>query len=124
VHARATTPAFFTKEKSESAAPVSEDRANGDMESRNATPNAQRAAPSPREQAKPIAITRDLIRDVQRQLNDLAAAGLAVDGIWGKHTSTALKDYQEKHGLAASGQLNRPTLAALGVSPAQQTAGR
>jgi peptidoglycan hydrolase-like protein with peptidoglycan-binding domain len=38
------------------------------------------------------------------------------DGIMGPKTQAALKEFQEKQGIQASGQLDQKTLAALGVS--------
>ncbi|HET8748111.1 MAG TPA: peptidoglycan-binding domain-containing protein, partial [Ramlibacter sp.] len=48
----------------------------------------------------------------------LSAAGHEVqpDGIMGPKTQAALKEFQQKQGLQASGQLDQQTLAALGVS--------
>lgn len=42
-------------------------------------------------------------------------ANLKVDGRMGKGTRAALKDYQEKNGLKATGRLDKPTRAKLGL---------
>lgn len=50
--------------------------------------------------------------------NALTGKGYTVkaDGIWGKKTRAALKDFQKKNGLKATGHPDAKTLAALGVT--------
>jgi peptidoglycan hydrolase-like protein with peptidoglycan-binding domain len=55
------------------------------------------------------------IKQVQEKLK-AAGYDVQVDGIMGPKTQAALKEYQQKQGLQASGQLDQQTLAALGVS--------
>jgi peptidoglycan hydrolase-like protein with peptidoglycan-binding domain len=59
--------------------------------------------------------SQETVKQVQEKLS---AAGHEVqaDGIMGPKTQAALKQFQEKQGLQASGQLDQQTLAALGVS--------
>jgi peptidoglycan hydrolase-like protein with peptidoglycan-binding domain len=59
--------------------------------------------------------SQDTIKQAQEKLS---AAGHEVqaDGIMGPKTQAALKEFQEKKGLQASGELDQQTLAALGVS--------
>lgn len=59
--------------------------------------------------------SQETVKQVQEKLS---AAGHEVqpDGIMGPKTQAALKEFQEKQGLQASGQLDQQTLAALGVS--------
>jgi peptidoglycan hydrolase-like protein with peptidoglycan-binding domain len=58
----------------------------------------------------------ELVKQAQEKLS---AAGHDVgeaDGRMGPKTQAALKDYQEKKGLQASGKLDQQTIAALGVN--------
>lgn len=59
--------------------------------------------------------SQDTVKQVQEKLS---AAGHEVqaDGIMGPKTQAALKEFQQKQGLQASGKLDQQTLAALGVS--------
>jgi len=55
----------------------------------------------------------------QAALNQLGAdPPLVVDGIAGPLTSAAIRDFQSSHGLVGSGQLDDPTLQALGLEKA------
>jgi peptidoglycan hydrolase-like protein with peptidoglycan-binding domain len=40
---------------------------------------------------------------------------LAVDGIWGSHTTSALRDFQKKNGLEQTGQYNQATAHKLSI---------
>ena len=60
-------------------------------------------------------LSQETIKQVQEKLK-AAGYDVQVDGIMGPKTQAALKEYQQKQGLQASGQLDRQTLAALGVS--------
>ncbi len=42
-----------------------------------------------------------------------------VDGVWGPRTQAAVRPYQQKNNLNASGQLDQPTLASLNVGNGQ-----
>lgn len=55
------------------------------------------------------------VKELQSALNKAINAGLAVDGIFGKLTRTAVKDYQRAKGLVADGLAGRKTLTALGL---------
>jgi peptidoglycan hydrolase-like protein with peptidoglycan-binding domain len=56
----------------------------------------------------------DGIRAVQQAL------GLPVDGVFGKKTAAAVREFQEKHGLKADGVVGPATWQALGVPNAQR----
>lgn len=65
----------------------------------------------------PADLDRETIRAVQRAL---AAQGLTVgaaDGRWGDQTESAIGNFQRARGMPASGRLDAPTLAALGLLP-------
>jgi len=55
------------------------------------------------------------IRAVQRALNDRGYNAGPVDGQWGAETQDAVRRFQQSARLPATGELNQPTLAALGV---------
>ncbi|MCI0537238.1 MAG: DUF2272 domain-containing protein [Verrucomicrobiales bacterium] len=57
--------------------------------------------------------SRDYIRWVQRSLNKVLSLGLAVDGISGTFTRSAIRSFQQKQGLAADGVVGPRTEAAL-----------
>ena len=54
------------------------------------------------------------VKAIQEALNK-AGAKLKVDGLMGKGTHAALKEFQSKHGLKATGYANKATLKALDV---------
>jgi peptidoglycan hydrolase-like protein with peptidoglycan-binding domain len=55
----------------------------------------------------------EYMRWVQQSLNDVAGAGLAVDGIKGPRTTAAIRRYQQSRGLTADGIVGPNTEAAL-----------
>jgi peptidoglycan hydrolase-like protein with peptidoglycan-binding domain len=58
------------------------------------------------------------IRSVQQRLATSGAFRGAADGQWNAATQAALARFQQGRGLPATGQLNPPTLQALGLEPA------
>ena len=68
------------------------------------------------QQSQKQAQRSDIVKQAQQKLS---AAGHKVgkpDGILGPQTQKGLKEFQQSKGLEPSGQLNKETLAALGVS--------
>lgn len=63
----------------------------------------------------PMAVSSELVRNVQNTLSAKGVDAGPVDGIWGPRTHQALREFQERHDLETSGQLNAQTLAALGI---------
>jgi peptidoglycan hydrolase-like protein with peptidoglycan-binding domain len=65
---------------------------------------------------QPSDLSAEQIRLVQRSLVD---RGFAVDpgGTFDDRTRTALMDFQRARGLPATGELNQPTIDALGLDP-------
>jgi len=57
------------------------------------------------------------IRLIQRSLGEQGHSTGAVDGIWGKRTEEALRDFQRRQGLEPRGQPDVYTLAELGLLP-------
>jgi peptidoglycan hydrolase-like protein with peptidoglycan-binding domain len=56
------------------------------------------------------------IKQVQQKLKDQGHEVGPIDGIMGSKTQAGLKEFQSAKGLKATGQLDRETMAALGVS--------
>jgi len=68
-------------------------------------------------------ISPDTVFKVQQKLHDQGFyVRDNIDGRWGPKTSVAVQNYQRANGLQASGQLDQPTLAALGLAPSSQQA--
>ncbi len=60
----------------------------------------------------------DLVLRAQQRLHDQGFyVRNNVDGRWGPATSTALRNFQQANGMAATGQLDAPTKTALGLDP-------
>jgi peptidoglycan hydrolase-like protein with peptidoglycan-binding domain len=80
--------------------------------------SAQPASPTKAQAAviQPSDLSAEQVRLVQRSLID---RGFAVDpgGTFDDRTQTALMDFQRARGLPATGELNQPTIDALGLDP-------
>ena len=74
-------------------------------------PNEQQAGQYPARAA-----SERLVRNVQQALQDKGIEIGPVDGIWGPRTSAGVREFQQSQNLDGTGQLNAPTLAALGIS--------
>jgi murein L,D-transpeptidase YcbB/YkuD len=59
--------------------------------------------------------SRQEVEQLQQALNH-NGANIEADGVWGPRTSQALADYQQSHGLNASGILDSQTRGELGLS--------
>lgn len=60
------------------------------------------------------------IKDIQQALIDEGYDPGAVDGMWGNLTRAAVWNFQQENGMDPSGEVDRETLAALGVQLASQ----
>lgn len=58
---------------------------------------------------------REQVEQVQELLHEANLYTGAIDGILGPNTKTAIRQYQTKHGLPATGELDEATRKALGV---------
>jgi len=54
------------------------------------------------------------VKSVQEELNDHGYK-LAVDGVMGKHTRSAIRDFQQRNQIMVTGQLDEATLAKLSL---------
>lgn len=66
-------------------------------------------------QGAELGVSPATVRQIQEKLNERGYDVGPVDGNWGQKTQRAVMNFQEAQGLEATGQLNRSTLAALGV---------
>lgn len=60
-------------------------------------------------------LTPDTIKQVQQTLRQDGMYHARVDGVWGPASETALRSYQQKNNLNATGQLDQQTLASLNI---------
>jgi peptidoglycan hydrolase-like protein with peptidoglycan-binding domain len=58
---------------------------------------------------------KEHVKAAQQALKDKGHDPGSIDGVMGPKTQAALKDFQSKEGLKASGQLDTETMSALGV---------
>jgi hypothetical protein len=58
----------------------------------------------------------ELVRTVQRSLNDRGFDAGPADGQWGPNTEAAVRDFQQANGIAQTGNLDPRTINALGVA--------
>lgn len=98
--------------------------AGGQQQSSAAYPPSQ---PSPARQTtssvQTQALSPELVRNIQRSLNQRGYQAGPVDGVYGEATQQALGNFQRDQRLTASGQLDGQTLASLGVvSPSTRAA--
>ena len=87
------------------ASGASSPSASGDKQSRSASAGGQSQAGGD-----------ERIKHVQQKLKDQGHDAGPVDGVMGPKTQAALKEFQSAKGLKDSGQLDRETMAALGLS--------
>ncbi len=63
--------------------------------------------------------SREIVRSVQRTLNNRGFQAGPANGVMSQQTQAALKDFQKSENLQETGKLNPGTLAALGVPPGE-----
>ena len=86
--------------------------------------NKQSQSGMPTEQSAAQGQSQDsgTIRQAQEKLS-AKGHDVTADGVLGTKTQAAVKEFQEKEGIQASGQLDQETLAALGVNESSAGAG-
>jgi len=62
-------------------------------------------------------------QDLQRRLVEFGYDPGPIDGIWGRKTEAALKDFQRQRGLTSSGKIDEETKSALGLRTCNQNLG-
>lgn len=68
------------------------------------------------EQAATGQLAPDIVRDIQRGLNQRGYGAGSVDGVFGESTRAAVAEFQRDNGLPGAGRVDERTLAALGVT--------
>ncbi len=61
-------------------------------------------------------LTTDQIRQVQQKLDESGLHAGRADGVMGRETADALRDFQKQKGLQQTGRPDNETLSALGVN--------
>jgi peptidoglycan hydrolase-like protein with peptidoglycan-binding domain len=69
-------------------------------------------------------LSKDEIRQVQQSLDQKGFTVGQPDGVLGPETKNAIKEFQQKQGWNATGELDAQTLSALGVSTTGQAGGQ
>lgn len=77
--------------------------------------SAQPVAPT----TQAVPMSQDTVRQVQQALQQAGLYRARVDGVWGPATEAAVRSYQQKHNLNASGELDADTLASLNLGSNQ-----
>jgi peptidoglycan hydrolase-like protein with peptidoglycan-binding domain len=85
--------------------------AGGDMKNQ---PSASQDQPQQQQQSTAPGMDQSTIKQAQEKLSS-KGHDVQADGVLGPKTQAALKEFQEKEGIQASGRLDQETLAALGV---------
>lgn len=76
--------------------------------------------PQFRQQARQTqSVDPQFVQQVQRNLGEQGYHPGPIDGVWGNRTRAAVENFQRDKGIRQSGQLDRQTLAALGLDEAQ-----
>lgn len=82
-----------------------------------APPGPAPAAPAAAAPISGNGLSRTSVEAIQSRLRGLNFYSGTVDGIWGGSTAQAIERFQRSRGLQPDGQLNPPTVAALGLDP-------
>lgn len=72
------------------------------------------------QQAGAMKLDSKRVNEMQRALNEKGYAVGRVDGVVGPQTSNAIREFQRKEGLSATGQPDQQTLKALGIEVGDQ----
>jgi hypothetical protein len=94
---------------------------NQSSSNRNLPVNTQTATYSTPAQA--LSTASEDVRNIQRALNSLIGAGLSVDGRYGPLTTQAIRNFQSRVGLPATGVVDSATRARLFSGQASSSAG-
>ncbi|MGH6681802.1 MAG: peptidoglycan-binding domain-containing protein [Bradyrhizobium sp.] len=70
---------------------------------------------------QPSSLSKKEVRQIQMKLDKAGFNTKKVDGIWGRETADAMRDFQKSKNLPGNGELNQQTLAALGVNISNQS---
>lgn len=85
-------------------------------------PSSQSAQQDRQTSSQPQAQSPEVVKQVQQKLS-AEGQKVTADGKMGPQTQAALKEYQQKNGLQASGQIDQETLAKLGIESGSSATG-
>jgi len=89
--------------------------------SRSTPPTQTYASAQPNYGAQPTTeLTPDVIRQVQQTLQHDGMYQGRVDGVWGPGTQAGVRNFQQRHNLNVSGQLDQDTIAAMNLAGGAQ----
>jgi peptidoglycan hydrolase-like protein with peptidoglycan-binding domain len=74
-------------------------------------------ATQPAQLPAPMRLGPDAIRNVQQRLQQLGYYHGGLDGVWGPGMQSAVTSLQQNRGIQPTGQLNPPTVSAMGLDP-------
>ena len=94
----------------------------GGMTEQQMHPQSQALQDSPQAltgyQISPQQLSSSQVREIQQALEDRGDSSVSVNGEWGPDTEAALKSFQKSENMISqTGQLDFPTLLALGLDP-------
>ena len=98
--------------------------AGGDKQGQSgmSEPSARHEQPQQQSQKTAPGVEQGTIKQAQEKLSS-KGHDVQADGVLGPKTQAAVKDFQQKEGIQASGRLDEETLAALGVSESESGSG-
>jgi peptidoglycan hydrolase-like protein with peptidoglycan-binding domain len=79
-----------------------------------AAPSAGSTAPSSGERTASAPVTRDEVKDVQRELKTEGLYKGKIDGVVGPQTKEALSTYQKDHGMPQTAMIDQETAQRIG----------
>jgi peptidoglycan hydrolase-like protein with peptidoglycan-binding domain len=68
-------------------------------------------------------MSQEMVKQAQQALKDKGHDAGPVDGMWGPQTQQAVREFQQKEGIQATGRLDQKTLSALGMQEGTSAAG-
>jgi hypothetical protein len=96
--------------------PQAQQQNNGQANQQQANQPDQNQQQASNQSISPNRLGHNGVRQVQQALAKKGFHTGRADGIWGRDTRTALRDFQKSKGIQSKGQLNQQTLSDLGVN--------
>ncbi|CAO3435135.1 peptidoglycan-binding domain-containing protein [Azospirillum endophyticum] len=93
------------------------DRATAEVKDETSGSSTRRSGHHSGAMASSSNLSHEQVREIQQALNDRNdGRDIAVDGVWGAGTRSALMKFQRDNGLRATGRADQRTMAALNLS--------
>jgi peptidoglycan hydrolase-like protein with peptidoglycan-binding domain len=89
----------------------------GQAQGQPGSASAQQSDSSGGQKMSPRNLSSNQVEQIQQSLDDKGFKSGQVDGKWGPHTMSALKDFQKSQNISSMGNLDSQTIAALGLNP-------